>query len=337
MDFKNILVIDLSLIGDVLMVTPAVHALKARYPSARITFMGVPKVLPILKGNDDVSALLPYDKKGKERGALGLLRFLAKVRGNQFDAAFIFHRSFGSALIARIMRIPVRAGYASEGRGFLLTHRYPVPARRNHLIDEHLALLHAYGIDASSRALRLEVKDDDVKQFWSSHLSDLPPNLPRVALVAGAQWVTKQWRVEYTNEFLNLFDAETVTFILVGGPEESAYARKLSCARNQMIDMVGRTTLEELTYLLAGADLVVTPDSGPMHIAGALGRRVIALFGPTDPQRCGLVEGDFMNFHANVNCIKCYKHECNQIPFCMDEIEPEMVYLAAKKMLEKKP
>jgi heptosyltransferase-2 len=336
MNFKNILVIDLSLIGDVLMVTPAVHSLRERYPSARITFMGVPKVLPILKGNSDVSALLPYDKKGKEKGAIGLFRFLAKVRGNHFDAAFIFHRSFGSALIARLMRIPVRVGYSSEGRGLLLTHKYPLPSRRNHLIDEHLALLHAYGIDASSRSLRLEVDDEAAKQFWSTHLSEVPGDLPKVALVAGAQWVTKQWRPEYANEFLNLFDAGTLAFILVGGPEEVPYARRLSCARNPMFNMVGCTTLEELTYILSRVDLVVSPDSGPMHIAGALKRKVIALFGPTDPQRCGLLEGDFVNFQANVNCMKCYKHECNQIPFCMDEIKPEMVYLAAKKMLEKK-
>lgn len=309
------------------MLTPALRRLRDTYSGARLTLAAQPFALEMFSGGNLVDEVIPYDKRGEDRGTRGVFRLAGRLKPRHFDAAFVFHRSFGSALAAWLARIPVRVGYRHELRDFLLTHRVRETELQEHIIDEHLHLLNEVGIPGGVPPLELDIDLSREDEF----LAKLSPRLaangrPLVVVCPKGGWPTKTWSVSHLNRFLDLFDVHSVTFVLVGAPGEEKCAQDIYSVNNDIVNLVGMTSLRELACVLQRADVVVSPDTGTVHLAAALGTPVVALFGPTAPERCGpppyapasIISGE-------VNCLKCYLKKCTKDPFCMDTIAPEQV------------
>jgi lipopolysaccharide heptosyltransferase II len=325
--FLSILALDFSLVGDLLMLTPALRRLRDTYSGARLSLAAQPFALELFSGGNLVDEVIPYDKRGEDRGARGVFRLAGRLKQRDFDAAFVFHRSFGSALAVWLARVPVRVGYRHELRDFLLTHRVRETELQGHIISEHLNLLDEVGIPGGTPPLELDIDLSHEDEF----LTGLSPRLqvdsrPLIVVCPKGGWPTKTWPVSHINRFLDLFNVHSVTFVLVGAPGEEEHAEEIYSVNNDIVNLVGKTSLRELAYILKRADVVVSPDTGTVHLAAALGTPVVALFGPTAPERCGpppyvpaaVISGE-------VNCLKCYLKKCTKDPFCMDTIAPEKV------------
>jgi len=325
--FSSILALDFSLVGDLVMLTPALRRLRQAYPGARLTLAAQPFALELFSGGDLVDEVVVYDKRGEDRGMRGVFRLGSRLKARHFDAAFVFHRSFGSALAAWLARIPVRAGYRNELRDLLLTHRVREPELQGHIIDEHLYLLSEVGIPGETPRVELDMDLSHADEFFARQSPRLAENSrPLIVVCPRGGWPTKTWRASHINRFLDLFEVHSVTFALVGAPGDEECAEKVYSVNNEILNLVGKTSLRELVYVLQRADVVVSPDTGTVHLAVALGTPVVALFGPTAPERCGppayapaaIISGE-------VNCLKCYLKRCTREPFCMDTIQPEKV------------
>lgn len=317
------------------MLTPALRRLRDTYSGARLTLAAQPFALEMFSGGNLVDEVIPFDKRGEDRGMRGVFRLAGRLKPRHFDAAFIFHRSFGSALAAWLARIPVRVGYRHELRDSLLTHPVREPELQGHIIDEHLYLLDEAGIPGEVPRLELDLDLSRGDEYFAGMSSRLLVNgRPLIAVCPRGGWPTKAWPVSHINRFLDLFDVHSVTFVLVGAPGEEKYAQDIYSVNNDIVNLVGKTSLRELACVLQRADVVVSPDTGTVHLAAALGTPVVALFGPTAPERCGpppympasIISGE-------VNCLKCYLKKCTRDPFCMNTISPEKVKVEVDRFI----
>jgi len=337
--FSNILALDFSLIGDLVMLSPALRRLRETYPGSRLTLVGQPIAWELFRAGNLIDEVVVWDKRGTDRGLSGLLRLARRLRQKHYDAAFIFHRSFGSALVAYLARIPVRVGYCHELRDFMLTHRVKQPELPEHLTRENLHLLDEVGIPGEETPVEVDVdrafEDDFLKRM--KHRLDVNGR-PIVLVCPLGGWPTKSWRPQLINRLLDRFAVHDATFAIVGAPGEEQYASDIYSVNNEVVNLVGRTTLRELVYLVQRADVVVSPDTSVVHLANAVGTPVVALFGPTAAERCGPSPGTQASvIYGKVNCLKCYLKKCNKEPFCMDTITPEEVKAEVDRYLARKP
>lgn len=332
-NFRRILAVDFSLVGDLVMLTPALNALRQAYVGAQLALAAQPFAVELFARPELVDEVIPFAKRGKERRSIW--RLAARLREGGFDAAFIFHKSFGSALACWLARIPVRVGYRHEWRDGLLTHRVRLPELEQHIVAENLNLLAGVGLSAPES--RLEVHADTAARehfFRELHPQVKLNGLPIIVICPHGGWKTKDWPTAQLNRFLDLFPVNSVTFLIVGAPGEEAYAEGIYSVNNEVLSLVGKTTLRELVYVLEEAQVVVSPDTSVIHLAAAVGTPVVALFGPTSPERSGpRPSADATVLAGNVNCLRCYLKQCHRKPFCMDTIEPEEVQQAVEQYL----
>jgi len=280
-----------------------------------------------------VDEVIPYRKRG--RGRENVWSLASRLRKGQYDAAIVFHKSFGSALAAWLARIPVRLGYRHEWRGGLLTHRVDLPEFERHIVTENLGLLIAMGLPDRESPLEVHADTDGREHFFSGLHPQMKLNgLPLIAICPHGGWKTKNWPTALVNRFLDLFAVNSVTFVLVGAAGEEKYAEGIYSVNNEVLNLVGKTTLRELIYLLEEARVVVSPDTSVIHLAAAVGTPVVALFGPTARERSGpRPSAEATVLKGNVNCLKCYLKQCRREPFCMETIEPEEVKQAVDSYL----
>lgn len=332
-DFRRILAVDFSLVGDLVMLTPALRALKRAYPTAQLALAAQPFGADLFARPDLVDEVIPYSKRGKGRKSVWALA--ARLRESGFDAAFIFHKSFGSAFVCWLARIPVRVGYRHEWRDRLLTHRVRLPELEQHIVVENLHLLTAVGLPGEESPPVVYPDIAAREHFFRLLRPQMKLNgLPIVVICPHGGWETKNWSTTHINRFLDLFRVNSVTFVIVGAPGEEPYAKDIYSVNNEVLNLVGKTTLRELIYLLEEAQVVVSPDTSVIHLAAAVGTPVVALFGPTSPERSGpRPSARATVLTGNVNCLRCYLKRCHREPFCMDTIEPEQVKQAVEQYL----
>jgi len=332
-DFRRILAVDFSLVGDLVMLTPALAALKQAYPQAQLALAAQPFAGELFASPELVDEVIPYAKRGRDRQ--GVWRLAARLRYGGFDAAFIFHKSFGSAFACWLARIPVRVGYRHEWRDRLLTHRVKLPELEQHIVAENLHLLAAVGLPVAEGALAVYPDVVAREHFFRLLRPQVKLNgLPTVVVCPHGGWPTKNWSTANISRFLDLFPVNSVTFVVVGAQGEEAYAERIYSVNNEVLNLVGKTTLRELIYILEEAQVVVSPDTSVIHLAAVVGTPVVALFGPTSPKRSGpRPQARATVLTGNVNCLRCYLKRCHREPFCMNTIEPEQVKRAVERHL----
>ncbi|MCH7472869.1 glycosyltransferase family 9 protein, partial [bacterium] len=285
---KRIVIIDWSMIGDLIMLSPCVRAIRQRFGEAYIALLGQPGSIAAYKRHPGLNELIPYDRSHGDLDLASFRTTVAALRERRFDLAFIFHNSFGSALMAAAGRVPQRIGYRHELRDLLLTRRFRLPEEPWHLIEIKANLLSQYGIEVEDLSEEVYIDEGQAGRWLKETLG---PNFgrsrPMVAVSMGATLKQKIWPSEILNEMLNMFPVNSCDFVFTGTPAERALFEGVYSYNNTVVDLVGQTTLEELTWVLDRADLYIGPDSGPVHLAVARQTPVVAIFGPTDPKRCG--------------------------------------------------
>ncbi|MGH9902092.1 MAG: lipopolysaccharide heptosyltransferase II, partial [Pyrinomonadaceae bacterium] len=294
-EIKRVVARGANWVGDAVMTVPALRELRRVLPRAHVTLATRAWAEDIFTGAHFIDDLLIID--GQQRGAFSFVRQVKDWRARRFDLALLFPNAFEPALVAAAARVPSRVGYATDGRGLLLTHPLDVPTwgGKRHEVFYYLNLvaelerlltgaslveLHEPRFDLGVSAERQARARETLRAAGASL------ERPLVALCPGStNSRAKRWPPE---RFAALADGLVrdlgADCLLIGAAEELGVTEEVvRLMRRAPIVLTGRTSLAETAAILSFVDLLVTNDTGPAHVADALGRPVIVIFGPTDP------------------------------------------------------
>ncbi|TAJ29787.1 MAG: putative lipopolysaccharide heptosyltransferase III [Nitrospirae bacterium] len=342
---QNILVIKLRYIGDVLLATPVLRALRDRFPDARITAAVNRGTEDILKWNPDLNEVLVV-----ERGGLGTQgRFVRDLRRRRFDCIVDLTDGDRSAILAGLSGAPIRIGFNDEHRWRGLLYTSVATGRRDavHRVEHDLEAVRALGIEPKPAPLVLRTSPQDEEEAAgilrdiSDGASEGKGGRPLALLQPGARYWFKAWPVE---RFAALADRLTDVYgcrVLVGGDvrERDVAEAVRSKARSAPAVLAGRTTLLQYAAVLKRCALFVGNDNGPMHMAAALGMPVVALFGPSDPREWGPRGERTRVLYKGLDCRRCFHPTCTRgEDSCMKRITvDEVVEAAGQVMILKEP
>ncbi|WP_447973287.1 putative lipopolysaccharide heptosyltransferase III [Nitrospira sp. Kam-Ns4a] len=337
---KNILIIKLRYIGDVLLATPVLRALRDGFPATRLTMLVNRGTEDVLRHNPDLDDVLVV-----ERGRLGAqLRFARDLRRRRFDVVVDLTDADRSALLARLTGAPIRIGFNEERRwrGLLYTAVVPERPATEHRVDHDLAALRLLGLAPKTAPLVLRTAPgDDEAAGRILAEAGVPPDgsQPLVLFQPGARYWFKAWPVERFAELADRLAERCGCRVLIGGsaadrPTAEAIRAR---ARSAPAVLAGRTTLLELVAVLKRCALFVGNDNGPMHMAAALGIPVVALFGPSDPAVWGPRGNRAEVLYKGLDCRRCFHPSCVRgEESCMKLISVDEVFAAATKLLGQK-
>lgn len=334
-NISKILVRPPNWIGDAVMSTAALGALRAAFPSSEIVLAANHAVCELMRPHPFCDRVILYDKKGPHRGIGGLWKFCGLLARERFDLAILLQNAIEAAIMARLAGIKTRAGYSTDGRKILLTHavRLSKGARRLHHSQYYMQMLAGLGIQPAGRQLRLQCTDEEKRSAGS-----VLGHGRWAAINPGAAYGSaKRWRPERFSQVANALASEFgYNLLLVGGPGETAIGSEIEAGmRSKPLNMVGRTSVRQLMALLASVDLVITNDSGPMHVAAAFDRPIVALFGPTDHCATSPLCSRFLLVRKVAECAPCFKRQCPTDHRCMEDISVDDVLEAVGALLAK--
>jgi lipopolysaccharide heptosyltransferase II len=314
---KNILVISVNWIGDVVFSTPVYRALKEAYPRSRVCVLAVPRVKSVLELCPYVDEVIVYDEDGKAGGFLAKLRMAFLLRGYHFDAVFILRRSLSRTLLTFIAGIPVRVGFGKGFIGRLLTQSVNDEGCDDiHRSEVYLRVIETFGVRVSDRSCCLEVKRPVLERVAALlRLKGVQEDERIVVLNTGGNWDLKQWpRACFAELAARLRRELGFKIVLSGGPADLERVREIATASGvDPVILAGETDLKELAALFRRSYAVISADSGPLHVANAVGANVVALFGPTQENITGpRGQGRIRVLSRDVGCNKapCYYLEC---------------------------
>ncbi len=334
---NNILVVNVNWLGDVIFSTPVFKALKKAYPNARVSCLAVPRVKEILEHCPHIDEVIVYDEKGKHWYPWEKLKLIASLRSKNFDVVFLLHRSMGRALMMFLAGIPKRVGYKTRKQSWFLTHKVYLDADDLHRADEYIRVVEDFGITVNDRNCELKVGEDEIRaidaklaQFGIAHNDTL------VVINPGGNWDLKRWPSEqFSRLVMQLAKDFHVKVLISGADKDVTLANKIAVQSGvKPCVWAGATTLRELLALLKRADVVISNDTGPVHVAASVGTDVIALFGPTRPEVTGpRGRGRVLVLHKEMGCNKapCYHLACPQND-CMRAIMVDDVLKAFQKI-----
>ena len=339
---QRILIRSANWVGDAIMTTPAVRAIRRYYPSARITLLAKPWVAPVFEHNPDIDELMVYQVNGRHGGWRGLWHLVTDMRCKRFDAAILFQNAFEAAFLSFLARIPKRIGFTTDGRTALLTERIRTwrPLKRGHLIDYYLGLLSGTGMPLHGRELTLFLTPEEqreARRFLAEKAGIDTPFLvglnPGAAFGTAKRWLPNRF-AETGRRMIFEHNAKVVIF---GSPDDAALGRQLAKDIGRgSINLCGQTSLRQAMTLIGQCHLFVTNDSGLMHVAAALNIPQVAIIGPTNPVATGPVNKASRLIHRPEACplSPCLKPTCPITDQrCMTAISVEMVMEAARGLI----
>ena len=338
-DAKKILVIGVNWVGDMVLSLPAMKALRRLFPGVHIGFLVKAYLGDLLREVSDVDEVIPYQTRTGFNRWADELRMVRALRRGGFDVALILPRSLRSALVAYLAAIPVRVGYVDEGRGFLLTHGIPRTGSllRLHRTEYYLHLIECMGGVAKGDAPVIEVAPD-MRRWAHGYLRScgMGDNRPVVGFNPGATYGSaKCWDPNRFSALGSRLCRDQGAGILIFGSQgERELAAMIARGIDGMaVNLAGSTTLPQLAALMASCDVVVTNDTGPMHISAAVKTPVVAIFGSTDPVTTGPRGNGHIIVRKEVSCSPCFKRVCPTDHRCMDLISTDDVQEALNRII----
>ncbi len=353
---RRILIIRTDLLGDVVMTLPTVAALHHAYPAAEIDLAVLPSVAPLMRGQPGIARVIACDPNAwagaslHPAGRRKVMATIRELRAAHYDLVVSVCGDVAS-ILARLTGAPRRVGFAGEGYAHLFTDA--VPGRRFTLGMHEVA----YGLRLAERAGATPPEAGDSARLPALAVDDaararvaallaaagVRPGQPIVALHAGSgNGAAKRWPLPAWARLADLLlDGEDAAVILIGAPGDKPLATEVQRRMRQparALDLTGQTTLPELAALLAACAVVVSGDSGPLHVAEAVGTRVVAIHGPTDPAESGPVTPDALIVRRDLWCSPCYDSRATATcrfhdPICMKGIGPAEVLAATRAQL----
>ena len=309
---NNTLVIKLRYVGDVLLATPTLHALKRASPAARLTMLVNRGTEEVLLGNPDLDDIMVLDK-----GSLAAQwRFASELRRRRFDRVIDLTDADRSAFLSLISGAPVRIGFNDERR--LRGRCYSLVVHGDaggHRIERDLAALAPLGVAADDRTPRLWLTPENEARA-GERLARLGVQSDErfVVLQPGARYWFKAWPADRFAELADRLVSRYGCRVLIGGsPQEQDLAHRIQqTAKSRPVSFAGQTTLKEFAGIVKCAALFVGNDSGAMHIASAVGTPVVALFGPSNPAEWGPRGGTAEVIYKGLDCRACFHPTCER-------------------------
>src|SRR5262245_1718292 len=332
-DYRHILLIKPSSLGDIVHAMPTCAAIRQTYPKARLTWLVKRQWAGLVERIEGVDRVWSV-----ESTATGWLSQVPLLRAEHFDLVVDLQGLFRSAAIGRLSGSPLLVGLANgrEGSPLFYSKRVQVPRMEMHAVDRYLLVAKAVGAaESGSPAFRFRIPQADQEEVERLLArSGVMPGMEWVAMNVSARWPTKRWPAESFAEVADRLQQEiSLAVVMIGGRGERANVAAVSAMmKTPAIDLTGATTVGLLPALLGKASMLITNDSGPMHIAAAVGTQVVALFGPTSAVRTGPYGVGHEVLTARVPCSPCFSRTChNTLPLeCLRRVSPEQVLAAAR-------
>ena len=329
-----------SALGDIVHALPVLSALPDTFPHTRITWVVNAAYEPLLAGHPDLTDTLAFDRGAFKRGvrhAVGYsLRFAAELRRRRFDLVIDLQGLLRSGLMCVATGAPRRVGFAAarEGSRYAYTRAIRVPdADRIHAVDRYWRVAEALGAGGGAKRFHVPLQPDAVA--WArAELAALPR--PLVGVAVGARWVTKRWPPAHFAALARRAQADFgAGCAFVGTGEDTAASQDvMTQLRGPAKDFTGRTTLPRLAAVLAACDAVVANDTGPLHLAAALGRPCVAPYTCTRVAKHGPYTSMGGGVETTVACAGSYFKTCPNHMICMPDLTPDRLWVKLAEVLD---
>lgn len=339
---RNILIIKPSSLGDIVHSLPVAKAVRQIFPDASIVWLVKDEWSEILKGNPYIDEIISFPFSFKK-----IARLIGILRKKRFDLVVDIQCLFRSGLIGYLAGVPIRIGFEN---GRELSHifyniKVKVPDMDIHAVDRYMLVpaelekvigkSSGYNTDSKDFTMITSIEDEEyIEKFFNDN--NIGNNSIIAAISPSARWHTKMWLTERFAEVADILNKKGVITILVGSRSDRPLIDKItSLMSTNPVIAAGKTNLKQLISLLKRTDIMITNDSGPMHIAAAIGTPIVAIFGPTDPVRTGPYGNSHVVIRRNdIDCLPCLKRKCYNNILCMNLITVDEVTEEAIKMLK---
>ncbi len=332
----RILLIKLSSLGDVIHALPILEALREAFPQGQITWLAEQAFCPLLKGHPALDEVWVVPRVRLTQGWSGanlaeMGRLIRRLRSQDFDLVIDLQGLLKSAMWAALARSPRKVGYdrTREGSYLALNERLEPYDPEAHAVKRYLNLAHYLGAPLALPRFRLGLTPEfDFARFFpdSNHREF-------VVLHPGARWVTKLWPAGSWAQLADWLSRQGFRVVITGSAGDRELAEDITNRMSEpALNLAGETSLAELAGLLKKARFAITADTGPMHLAAALGTRVVAIFGPTAPWRTGPFGEGHEIVRLDLPCSPCFKRQC-PAPRCLSELSWETARTACEKIL----
>ncbi|MBM3249034.1 MAG: lipopolysaccharide heptosyltransferase II [Candidatus Omnitrophica bacterium] len=341
LSYKRVLIVRTDRIGDVILSTPAIRAVKDFYPNSFVAVMVSPYAKEIIEGNPYADEVIIYDKDKVHKSVFASIRFANQLKKRKFDLAIILHPTNRVNLVSYFARIPERVGY-NRKMGFLLTKKLD---DKKHLGEKHemeysLDVIRAIGIESKEKELFMPIKLESENWLEDMLAKNRILNQDRlIAIHPAASCPSKIWPQESFAKISDKLIEAGYKIIVVAGPKDKKIANKVAEKISYpVLNLAGDTSVSHLASILKRCKLFISNDSGPVHIASAVGTPVISIFGRNQkglsPLRWGPLGIKDKFLHKDVGCIECLAHNCKKEFTCLKAIKVEDVLKAVEEILK---
>jgi heptosyltransferase-2 len=342
-EIKRILIIRLSSLGDVILTTPVIAAVKAQFPNSELSFLTKARYADLLRNDPRILSVVEFDPVERHGGVSGFMSLVSELRSHDFDLLIDLHANLRSFVLRRLVKSRVKLKYDKCWlRRWLMVHLKLLKTKPVRTVDSYLEPLQRLGVEASERNPLIFLGRDDLE--CPNHFL-LERRVKKDDIVVGvhpgAKWETKRWSADkFAGVCQSLTERLDYRVVLLGDAGEAKLVEEVgrSIPDEKLVKAVG-FPLGKFMSLISRCDCLITNDSGPMHIASALQVPVVAIFGPTHP-KLGFAPSGSRNvvLCAEVKCSPCSLHgekRCSKKSrYCMDLIEPDVVVEAVEKLLK---
>lgn len=334
------LIIGVDWLGDALFMTPLLRSLKHRWPDSYTAVTTASRNLDVLGRCRYVDQVRAYDEAPFLLGLWEQHQLKKWIACNRFDTALFLHRSFTRALAVRLAGVPQRIGWSGSKRDRLMTDLLDPPPPSAHRIDRYLSILRPLDIPVSGRNPELQSKPEDVREWREACAAHAgwQEGESYAVLHPGGNWDLKRWPVDHFAQIALRLAAAGQKVAVCGSPHEAALGARIEAAGaaypGSIVSFCGKTSFAGLVGMLSGAQMLLSNDSGPLHLAAALGTRAVGLFGPTLASLTGPVtHGKSLIIGKDFGCeLPCYFTQCaNRV--CLDRLTVDEVWAGVNDLL----
>lgn len=332
-------------IGDAVMCEPALRGLRSLFPAAELTLLAKPSIAELYAGYSALDHVLVYDDRAAHAGISGKWSLAGVLRRRRFDVAVLFQNAFEAAFIAWLAGIPRRYGYATDGRVLFLTQPVAVPHREMpaHQVEYYWNMLKPLGASGEAPPPTLHVSDDEDRMVDRRLASaGIDSSNIIIGVNPGSTYgQAKRWLPERfadvarkLAERVEKVEHAPVAVALLGAKGEESLGKDIAARIDRRsIVLSGATSIRELMAMVKRCRLLITNDTGPMHIAAAFGVPIVAVFGPTDSRTTAPYGQERSVVRESVDCAPCFLRDCPIDHRCMTRISVDRVYDAAVEQL----
>lgn len=340
MGIKNILVIKMSAIGDVIHAMPVSYALKESFPDAKVTWVVEKAAYDLLMNNPYIDEVLLFEKD-RFRSIGGLIKnlpfFSSVLREKKFDVALDLQGLGKSGAIAFLSGAPLKLGCCRMREGSNWISRPVCGSHQNgHIVEQYLDVVRQLGGKVEKVIFPLEITAEEqtlAKRITTQAGMDMGSKY--IILAIGANWPNKRWPTAHFAQLVDAIYHQGMVPVMIGGSGDQQLAQEITAmAQIPPVNLTGMTTLKQLAYIIKRASALVGGDTGPMHLAVAVGTPVVALMGPTDANRNGPYHGRNQVITVSHQCHGCWKRTCSLDKDCLAVILPEQVINALGSILK---